>query len=96
LEALLGSSQARCDRTNRQDANGSIWPRTAHHVHQGGTMKEEIEEVRRLVLEVRELIKDMRFHEGDREPDSEHSICIDLLSKAETKLEFMRKKEEQR
>jgi hypothetical protein len=59
-------------------------------------MKEELEEVRKLVLEVRELIKDMRFHEDDREPDSEHSICIDLLSKAETKLEFMRKKEEQR
>lgn len=57
-------------------------------------MKEEIEEVRRLVLEVRELIKDMRFHEGDREPDSEHSICIDLLSKAATRLEFIPREEQ--
>jgi hypothetical protein len=59
-------------------------------------MKEELEEVMRLVCAVREVVKDMRFHEDDRDPDSEHSFCIDALNKAATKLEFMRKKEEQR
>jgi hypothetical protein len=96
LEALLRSSPARSDRTDRKNANGSIGPSATCDVHQGGTMKEELEEVMRLVCAVREVVKDMRFHEDDRDPDSEHSFCIDALNKAATKLEFMRKKEEQR
>jgi hypothetical protein len=83
MEAMFGSSSARIDRTNRQDEDGSNGPQATRHDNKGDAMSiHEMEEIKRSVGDVREWLKDQRFTDDDREPDSNINISIEQLNRA--------------